>query len=174
MPAGPHGVTGGGRSWIPSITAPSREELANRVEAEVQASIAGVWKVIDDARRRGVECKDITVGGFSQGARIATQLALTAPAECPLGGVVVMSGGGLKELPLPAASGKPKMRVLVTHGRQDGVLAIGDGESTAQHFAAGGHEVRAVWFDGRHEIPTAVRAAIPKFLAGEKVGEAVE
>jgi predicted esterase len=65
------------------------------------------------------------------------------------------------------------MRVLVTHGTQDTVVAIGKGKATAQHFAAGDHEVQWLQFDGPHTVAPAVKEAIPRFLRGGTVGTVV-
>jgi phospholipase/carboxylesterase len=174
VPEGPHRVDLSGHAWLPDFSAPTREDYIVRLAEESRKTTAQLWRVLEGARRRGVACSDILVGGFSQGGQIAARLALSTPEDCALGGVIVLSGGGSRELALPPAGGRPKMRVLVTHGRQDNVVPWSVGQETAQHFAKGGHEVRVVWFDDRHRIPPLVKAAIPQFLAGEAVGEAAE
>jgi phospholipase/carboxylesterase len=174
VPAGSHRAGVGGRSWLPDVTASSREELAAKLVEELRVAGARVWKVIDGARSSGVACGDIHVGGFSQGGRLAVEVALSAPDDCALGGVIDISGPGERFAPLPPAAGRPRMRVLVAHGRADPVVAFDEGRAVAHHLAAAGHEVRALWFDDRHRIAPPVREAIPRFLAGERVGEPVD
>ncbi len=171
IPAGPSRVGVFGRSWIPDLRAPSAEALVKLETDEVSASVAKLWKVIDAARHAGVACQDISIGGFSLGGRMAIQVALTGPSDCQLGALIVMSGGGLQELQLPPAEGHERMRALVSQGTNDPVTS--QGLAIAHHLAAGGQDVRWLSFSGAHEIPSAVRAALPKFLAGEEVGEAV-
>ena len=172
VPVGPYSVGLGGHAWLPPVAARTRAEYGALIAAPVDKTIKQIWEVIDGARKKGVLCSDITVGGFSQGGWIAAEVALRAPPDCSLGGVIVMSGGG-PEIDLSPATGRPRMRVLVTHGTHDGVVSIAKGRSTAQHFAAGDHEVQWLQFDGPHTVAPAVRRAIPGFLRGETVGEIV-
>jgi phospholipase/carboxylesterase len=174
VPEGPNRVNVTGRAWLPSMSAPNRQALEERMAAEVEGISQRVWKLIGDARGRGAACPDIYVGGFSQGGRVAAEVALRAPADCALGGLLVLSGGQIKEVALPDAAGRPPMRVLVTHGTHDTVVNRAVGTAVAQHFAEGGHEVRFVSFEGGHQLPPAVRLAVEGFLRGEAVGEAVE
>ena len=83
-----------------------------------------------------------------------------------------MSGGGVDLAHAPAI-GPTGMRVLVTHGTTDRVVSVAKGKATAELFAAGGHEVQWLQFDGDHTIPPPVREAIPGFLRGETVGVVV-
>lgn len=167
MPEGPAmaGVTG--RAWVPNFVAPSREAYVERLRVEVDQTRAKLWKVLAGVRGKGVRCEDVTVGGFSQGGRIAAELALRAPADCPLGGVIVLSGGGVTELPLPEGEGLPPMRVFVSHGTRDPIVPSSEGLATAKHFAAGGHAVTQLLFDGAHQISPEVRRALAEFLAAE-------
>ena len=142
------------------------------MRAELEAISKRVWYVINNARAKGVPCNAIYVGGFSQGARIAVDVALRGPADCPLAGVIVFSGGGMREVPFPDASAAPRMRILVTHGRSDSVLGIGDGALIGQHFANASHEVTWVPFEGGHEIPPSVVTTASAFLRGETQGSA--
>jgi phospholipase/carboxylesterase len=167
MPEGPHRVGLTGHSWVPDFVAPSRDAYEARLAGELAQTRAQLWKLIDDLRASGVPCEDIYLGGFSQGGRVAADAALRPPDGCRLGGLIVMSGGGLSaEVP----RGAPAMRVLVTHGTSDGVVPLGTGLALAHALAADGHDVRWLQFDGRHEIPGTVRDAIPRFLRGEEVG----
>lgn len=166
-PAGPHS-TGSGRTWIPSMTAPSREAYVGMLATAMQPVVAGVWSVVEDARKRGVDCANITVGGFSLGGRMAAHVALRAPADCHLGGVLVLSGGGIDEAELPVAASGP-LRILVTHGRNDGVIAFERGQQFARSLVAAGHHVRWVAFDGGHQLRPIV-ADVARFLEGVDVG----
>ena len=173
VPAGPHRSGGSGRSWLPDISAPTREEYGKRLQVEVESTSLRVWAVINAARRKGVRCGDIYVGGFSQGGRMAAEVALRGPQDCHLAGVMVMSGSGFDGTALPPATGHGPLRVLVTHGSADAVVRFATGWATAQHFAAGGHDVRWLPFAGPHAIAPEVRQALPAFLRGEVVGTAV-
>lgn len=171
VPEGPHRAGVGGRAWIPSYSSPSREEYVVRLAAELESTSASVWKLIQQVRSKGVRCEDLVIGGFSQGGRMAAEAALRAPADCQLGGLVVMSGGGMNDAQLPTQPGA--MRVLVTHGSSDTVVGMNVGLSLAQQLARQGHEVRWLAFPGQHQIPAVVREALVGFLRGEEVGAPV-
>ncbi len=167
LPEGPHRVGLTGHAWVPDFVAPSREVYLARLGDELARTRGQLWRLIGDLRASGVRCEDIYLGGFSQGGRVAADAALRPPDDCRLGGLIVMSGGGVEaELP----RGAPPLRVLVTHGTSDGVVSLGTGAGLAHTLAADGHEVRWLTFDGRHEIPAVVRDALPRFLRGDEVG----
>lgn len=173
VPAGPHSARGFGRTWVPDFTAESREAYAERLVREVEQTRASLWRLVEALRADGMAEREIYVGGFSLGGRMALELAAHAPEGDALAGALVLSGGGLAELPPPDASGQPQMRVLFSHGTRDPVVGIGIALGLAHRLAADGHEVRFLRFDGPHAIPDAVRDAIPAFLDGEDVGEPV-
>lgn len=167
VPCGPHRA-GLGHAWYPDMTVATREEYVQRLEVELAATNAKLWKLIGALRAKGVACEDIYVGGFSQGARIAAQVALLEPEDCALGGLIVMSGG-LIEVELPEGDA-PALRALVSHGNGDSVVSMGAGLTIARTLAARGHAVRWLEFKGKHQIPDEVRDAVASFLQGEDVG----
>ncbi|MFO0722219.1 MAG: alpha/beta fold hydrolase [Myxococcota bacterium] len=171
MPAGPHRVGMGGRSWVPQFSAPSRAEYQKRLIVEAEDTRTKLWRLVEDARASGVECKDIFVGGFSLGGRMALELAARAPDDCVLGGLIVMSGGGMDELDLPETGART--RVLVTQGKADSVVPLQKGLATARALAKRGDPVEWLQFEGAHQIPPAVRQALAPFLRGEAAGTAV-
>jgi phospholipase/carboxylesterase len=171
LPPGPHRVMVTGRAWLPDFTEPSLEAYQTRLGAELDATTRNVWSVVEEARKKGASCRDIYLGGFSQGGRIAVEVALRAPPDCALGGLIVLSGGDLNHAQLPSAAGRPKLRVLVAHGHRDGVVRFGVGQALARDLVAGGHDVQWLPFDGPHTIPPEARRAIPRFLRGELVAE---
>jgi phospholipase/carboxylesterase len=173
VPAGPYEVGMGGRSWIPDFTAPTREEYTERLEREVARTFALIWQVVETARSAGSAYDSIYVGGFSLGGRMAIEVATRAPAGKALGGLIVMSGGGMAELPDPVADDRPPLRVLVTHGTRDTVIGYSNGERLASALAAAGHDVRLFAFGEGHTIDASVRELLPAFLDGDPVGERV-
>lgn len=171
IPEGPHSAGIGGHSWIPPFTSPTREEHVVRLNREIAATNAKLWTLIDRVRQKGVHCEDIYIGGFSQGGRMAAEAALRAPSNCTLGGLVVMSGGGMQDAELPTSTSSP-MRVLVTHGSSDPVVGINVGQALAHKLKTDGHEVRWLEFAGQHQIPPVVREGVASFLRGDEVGTA--
>jgi phospholipase/carboxylesterase len=170
IPEGPHRA-GLGRAWVPDFSAPSREEYVVRLNAELADTTEKLWKVIERVRKKGARCENIYLGGFSQGGRMAAEAALRAPASCKLGGLVVMSGGGMNDAELPTNTSS-SLRVLVTHGTSDPVVGLNVGQALAHKLEVDGHDVRWLEFAGQHQIPPAVREGVAAFLSGEDVGSA--
>jgi phospholipase/carboxylesterase len=97
----------------------------------------------------------IILGGFSQGAMLATEIYLTAP-ETPLG-LLSLSGSLIrrsiwKEL-LPQRIGE---KVFLSHGEQDSSLPSRGTHKLLELFKGADMGVDFVSFRGGHEIPAAV------------------
>jgi phospholipase/carboxylesterase len=111
-----------------------------------------------------VPTERLVLGGFSQGAMLATDVALRLPA--PPAGLVVLSGtllGRTENARLaPARRGLP---VLQSHGRQDPLLPFRGAEALRDLLAGAGLDVTFVPFDGGHEIPLEVLRAAGPWLA---------
>lgn len=167
LPEGPHSVALAGRSWIPSFEAPSRAEYVARLDQEVAHTREQLWRVVESARSRGVSCSDITIAGFSLGARMAVEVALLAPLDCALGGLIVLSGVDNKEHPLPSGGGAA-FPALVAHGTQDEVVPLRDGVAIKEHLERAGHPVTWLSFNGPHTIAPEVEAAVLAFLRGPR------
>lgn len=94
----------------------------------------------------------IVLGGFSQGAMLATDLTLHMD-EAP-GALVAFSGTLLCETEWRRlAPGRKGLKVLQSHGRHDPLLAFPAAERLRDLLRSGGAELRFVPFDGQHEIP---------------------
>jgi len=95
------------------------------------------------------------LGGFSQGAMLATDTLLRSPAR--YAGLLVLSGTLLTRSEwtalIPAQRGLP---VLQSHGAQDPILPFGLAEELMQLFARSGVDVDWVAFRGGHGIPRPV------------------
>ena len=111
--------------------------------------------------------RPFVLGGFSQGAMVACEVAFTS--DEPLAALVLLSGtpvdtAGWRE-GLAARKGLP---VFMSHGHGDNILPYDLAERLRADLVAAGLAVTFVDFDGGHEIPGEVVAALGKFLAGIK------
>jgi len=124
---GPHDV-GLGRAWYggPRTRGTTREGLVRFVES-----------VVDDGTPRS----RIVIGGFSQGAAAAADVAA---AMGDLGGVAILSGDHSTHQPLTG-------RVFVSHGRDDSVLGFAYAEQRSRAYAEHAN-VLFVPFDGGHTL----------------------
>lgn len=105
----------------------------------------------------------IALGGFSQGAMLATDVALRLPEA--VGALCVLSGTLLLEEVWRA---KLKQRtatpVFQSHGREDVVLPFSGAEALKALFASSGVEHEFVAFDGGHAIGLSVVNRLAAFL----------
>ena len=111
----------------------------------------------------GLPTGSLVVGGFSQGAMLATDFALRSREE--LGGVAVLSGALVAADEWETWAGEcPKRRVFQSHGRQDDILPFASGTALRDLLTDAGHAVRFEAFPGRHTIPPAALAGVADLL----------
>jgi len=174
FPEAPLPAMAGGRAWWPLDLARMQSARARGEERALrQETPAGLFEararvtalVTELTRQTGLAPSAVVIGGFSQGAMVATDVTLASPGL--VGGLVVMSGSITAEaewtprLPLLA----PGLPVFVSHGRADPVLPFAFAEALRDHFQAAHHPVTWVPFEGGHGIPGVVLAKLQAFLA---------
>jgi phospholipase/carboxylesterase len=138
----------------PSVESPLAQELAHRFSASadgrrVEAAIANLGKIIPIDRAHSV------LAGFSDGATFALGMGMSR--DHPFSSVIAWSPGIAIESSHPARG----RRVFISHGRQDPVLRfdITCGEIVPM-LEEEGARVTFLPFNGRHEIPAAVKDAL--------------
>ncbi|MCB9729183.1 MAG: phospholipase [Deltaproteobacteria bacterium] len=102
-------------------------------------------------RQTGLPMGRIVLGGFSQGAMLATDLTLRLD-EAPAA-LAIFSGTMLAESEWRRLAPRRRgLRVLQTHGRQDPLLPFVSASWVRELLAEAGLEVRYLPFDGPHTI----------------------
>lgn len=133
----------------PEGLAPAREMLIGLLDA-VQEEL-------------GVDGSRIVLGGFSQGAMLALDVALHT--DRALAGLVLLSGTLLAAddwiARMPARKGLP---VLQSHGRSDALLPFSIAERLHGELSGAGWATKWVPFAGGHEIPGVVTDGLADFL----------
>lgn len=113
-----------------------------------------------------LEPERLVLGGFSQGAMIATEVALTQPED--ISALFLYSGVMLDERGWTAkAAGLKGKKLVQSHGSADQVLAMSAGRRLFDMLKGAGVDGEFIAFPGGHEIPPAVlkkSAAILKEL----------
>lgn len=105
----------------------------------------------------------IVLGGFSQGAMLAMDVALHD--DRPLAGVMLLSGSLVDQNEwVPRMPSRRGLRVLQTHGRQDDRLPFAPAEELSVRLRESGVDLRLLPFDGNHEITAEVSAAVSAFV----------
>ncbi len=106
----------------------------------------------------------IVLGGFSQGAMLATDAALREPGL--VSALVVLSGSLLCESEwTPLFPGLAPARVFQSHGTEDDILPYAYAERLREGLTAAGVNVQFTRFTGGHGIPPAVLRDLSAFLA---------
>jgi phospholipase/carboxylesterase len=121
-----------------------------------------VLALLDEVRRE-LGANPI-LGGFSQGAMLACDVTLRAPA--PPAGLVMLSGTFLTPREwtalLPARAGLP---IFMSHGQRDPLLPFAFAVQLRDAWRAAGANVDWIEFDDGHGIPAQVAAGLARFVA---------
>ena len=143
------------RTEVPEGLAPARRKLMALLEA-AQA-------------QTGLPMNRIVLGGFSQGAMLATDVSLRLE-EAPAA-LVALSGTLLCEDEWrPRASKRSGLRVLQSHGRLDPILPYQASEWLRDMFIDNGLEVEFIPFDSVHTIPAEALFSLVS-LMGDLLGD---
>lgn len=127
----------GVRNAVPEGMVPARRQLQRCVEALMQGSGLGPERVV--------------LGGFSQGAMVATDLTLHW--EHRAAAMIVLSGLLLDAQRWAAlAPRRAGLPVVQSHGRGDPVLPFHEGEALRELLVQAGLSVEWVPFDGPHTV----------------------
>lgn len=163
---------GGGRAWwmidmmrlqlammTGQIRDMSKEEPAGMDPAREQ--VIAMLDALEGAV--GMKRERLVLGGFSQGAMLATDVALRT--EGPLAALVAMSGTYLAEqIWGPRMAARAGLPVLQSHGREDPILPFSLAEKLRDAFAAAGLDVTFIPFGGGHGVPPAVLGGLGELL----------
>jgi phospholipase/carboxylesterase len=110
--------------------------------------------------------KELYLGGFSQGAMIATEVALEQPEN--LKGLILYSGTLLDESGwTKRMSALHGMRFLQSHGMQDQVLPFAYAQKLNDMLKKAGAVGDFMGFGGGHEIPLPVLKKTQEFIRGK-------
>ena len=171
FPQGPErGVNGRGRAWwdldlishrgsdgLPDLSRTRPDGLA-KAAASVRAFLE------DHNRRDAAVTDDIVLGGFSQGGMVSAEIAFRS--DQTLRALVLLSPTIVDEASWRSGIAARKgMSVFISHGRRDSILPFAASSRLADSLTAAGLQVTWVPFDGGHDIPAEVVAALNAFLA---------
>jgi phospholipase/carboxylesterase len=170
VPAGPL-AEGTGRAWWhldpsdrPRHAWDDHSDADYAPHRQVSAVRAAVQTVLGTVRSRYAP-ERLVLGGFSQGAMLSYDVALASSP--PVERVVAMSGVMLADsLAALRATHATRPTVFISHGRQDSMLPFEAGEKAKDMLERYGYPVEWHPFDGAHEIPPVVVAALKTFLFG--------
>ena len=139
---------------VPDGLEPARAAVDGLLDA-----IQGDWKLPGSR---------IVLGGFSQGAMLALDVALRRKE--PLAGLVLLSGSIIAEAEWRAALGATgparAFKVFQSHGKEDPILPFALAEVLRDVLRTAGLDVTWCPFRSGHEIPGPVLDGVGRFLTG--------
>ena len=165
FPAGPLSLGmaawGDARAWWPldwmklstlSRSPEGRQELRNEVPEGLGSARRKLQGCVE-ALLAGTSLppERVVLGGFSQGAMLATDLALSweqRPAALVALSSVLLAAEKWRAL-APRRAGLP---VIQSHGRQDPILPYSEGEALRDFLTVAGLAVEFIPFDGPHTV----------------------
>lgn len=152
-----------GRAWFPI-------PLAELERGGIDLSTVvppGMKKARENARaflaKLGVAPRKLVIGGFSQGAMLATDLVMhmdEAPAGLALLSGTLVNATEWAEL----ARRKPGLKFFQAHGAYDQVLPFAHAQKLEALLKAAGWQGHLQRFEGAHEIPSEVLIQFGAFL----------
>jgi phospholipase/carboxylesterase len=169
FPQGPQGtgMSFGGRAWWPLDLASNVQPATGLVDlsatqpegigeaASLVRALLGRLRAAPDSR--------IILGGYSQGAMLASQIAFMS--DEPLAALVLLSGTTVDEAAWTRnLSRRRGLPVFIAHGRSDPTLPFGIADRLRGKLEAAGLAVTWHPFDGGHEIPAGAVAGLNAFI----------
>jgi phospholipase/carboxylesterase len=139
--------------------------LRHKAPEGLSAARAAVSAVIDSVMAdTGLPLNKIALGGFSQGAMLATDVALRLEERSAA--LVALSGTLLLETQWKTlAQNRQALPVFQSHGTVDPVLPYFAAQSLNTLLQAAGLTVQFETFEGGHTIPDSVMASLARFLS---------
>ncbi len=174
FPEAPLSLGPGSRAWwmidfaaLERIQAGDAEALKafRKLEPEGMAKARGMLKKLVDevSAQTRLPLSKIVLGGFSQGAMLATDVALRLE-EAPRA-LAIMSGTLLiEDVWRQKAKARAGLRVFQSHGTEDPLLAFMAAEWLRDLLSQAGCKVEFLPFRGGHTIPMNVLEKLSTFL----------
>jgi len=157
-----------GRAWWPLDLASNMRDgalgadLSEEKPAGLKHAALAVRALL--ARKGNRATQPFILGGFSQGAMVAAQVAFQS--DEPLRALVLLSGTPVDEASWKANYARRKgLPVFVAHGRTDPTLSFEMADRMHNEMTVAGLAVTWFPFDGGHETPAEVIVALNAFLA---------
>ncbi len=164
------------RAWWPINFAALEEmtrknqfgDLEDSVPPGIETQRGHIERVITELSGAfSIGTHEVFVGGFSQGAMLATDVFLNH-AE-PLGGLIIWSGTLINRQNwrerMKLRSG---LRVVQSHGRLDPILPFQGAIHLRDLFVEHAHQVDFHPFQGYHSIPQSAVSAAARFIAASR------
>lgn len=139
------------------------DELASHEPAGLAEARGALETLLDAVEKELSPGAPVFLGGFSQGAMLATDTVLRGTRK--LDGLIVLSGSLICQADWSSlASARSGLRVFQSHGRSDPILPYSIAEQLRDMLSARGVAVQFHSFSGGHGIPSDVLSALGAFI----------
>ncbi len=172
FPEAPLELGFGGRAWWPidmarlqdRFSKSAAEQLTAEVPPGIDEARAAVLELLGVLERdHGAAPEQTIIGGFSQGAMLATDTVLRSTR--PFAGLAILSGTMISRPEWLTLLGARKgLPVLQSHGRADQVLPFEVAEQLRDALLAAGLPVEFIPFNGGHGIPGSVLEGLTRMI----------
>jgi phospholipase/carboxylesterase len=172
FPEAPVDLGFGGRAWWPldmarlqdRFSKSAAERLIAEVPPGIDAARGALLELLSVLERDfGALPEQTVIGGFSQGAMLATDTVLRSTR--PFGALAILSGSLISHDEwLPLMGARRGLPVLQSHGRTDPVLPFELAERLCSELVAAGLPVEFVAFNGGHGIPGGVLEGLTRLV----------
>ena len=135
------------------------EELRSVMPEQLPGESDRICRMIDHLSEKfSVPKSQMILGGFSQGAMLATEVALRLKGT--LGGLLIWSGTFMAETRWTeyCESSEP-ISIVQSHGKLDNVLPFFAAENLHEFLSKQGHDIQFLPFDGFHQTDQAALKA---------------
>jgi phospholipase/carboxylesterase len=169
-----------GRAWWPldmvelnEIATSGKIEKLQALEPaglpQARAQIEALLDALPNALSARPE--SLVIGGFSQGAMLATELVLAT--NRPFAGLAILSGTLMRQSAWAAgAASRSGFRVLQSHGRSDPVLPFANAEALRDLMLQAGLKVEWLPSNGGHGITDGAVERLGAFIRSAAGGDA--
>ena len=150
-----------GRAWWNIKMSDLADDWSTLSPPEMGSTVDKVFKMIASMK---FDWKNIILGGFSQGAMLATEVFLKAPESAA--GLICLSGTLLNKIQWSEhISNRNGTTVFMSHGEADQVLPHKGSVQLQKFFEENGIKTQFISFRGGHEIPPIVIQKMNRYIS---------
>ena len=153
---------GVGRAWFPidmlqlqlAMNSGNPRYLVDKMPSGLLEASSKVSQFLEAT---GIDLSRAAVGGFSQGAMVASHAVMSCKT---LPALLIQMSGTVAGHGLIADDKRSKLAVFQSHGKSDPILAYSSALALKEWFVKGGTDHSWIDFPGGHEIPNNVIMAL--------------
>lgn len=164
----PTGPSTQGYAWFPIDVEALNQALESGTHRQFSAeTVEGFESARDQIlqliKTAKIDPEKLVLCGFSQGAMLATEVALSL--EKGPKALSILSGSYIQGLKWKErAAQKPALNILQSHGRADPLLSYTQAEALYRDFLESGTNIQFHGFDAGHEVPSPILNVWAQFL----------